>query len=117
MAVDIKGDTERVKNEFDNLSTPTQVFIWSLVGLGVIIGLLLGGAVAYGIAVEEVDGQDCIELDDTLYCDQGATAGTTGDTTDTTDDTDDDGLLDDDAEGDDGEDDDLFDDDDEDADA
>jgi hypothetical protein len=68
MAVDIKGDTDRVREEFDNLSTPTQVFIWSLVGLGVIIGLLLGGAVAYGVAVEEVDGRDCIELDDTLYC-------------------------------------------------
>jgi hypothetical protein len=119
MAVDIKGDTEQVKNEFDNLSTPTQVFIWSLVGLGVVIGLLLGGAVAYGIAVEEVDGQDCIELDDTLYCeDQGSAAGATDDTTDTTDD-EDDGLLDDGDDGDDaadGEDDDLFDDD-EDADA
>jgi hypothetical protein len=118
MAVDIKGDTEQVKNEFDNLSTPTQVFIWSLVGLGVVIGLLLGGAVAYGIAAEEVDGRDCIELDDTLYCeDQGAATGATDDTTDTADD-EDDGLLDDDGDdADDGEDDDLFDDDDEDADA
>jgi hypothetical protein len=79
MAVDIKGDTDRVREEFDNLSTPTQVFIWSLVGLGVIIGLLLGGAVAYGIAAEEVDGRECIELDDTLYCEDtgaGTTEGT-----------------------------------------
>jgi hypothetical protein len=104
MAVDIKGDTEQVKNEFDNLSTPTQVFIWSLVGLGVIIGLLLGGAIAYGIAVEEVDGRDCIELDDTLYCeDQGAATGATDDTTDDAgdaDDADDDDLLDDDEDAD-----------------
>jgi hypothetical protein len=76
MAVDIKGDTNQVREEFDNLSTPTQVFIWSLVGLGVVIGLLLGGVVAYGIAEEEVDGRSCIELNDTLYCeDEGATAG------------------------------------------
>jgi hypothetical protein len=76
MAVDIKGDTDRVREEFDNLSNPTQVFIWTLVGLGVVIGLLLGGAVAWGVAVDEVDGRDCIEHEDTLYCaDDGA--GTT----------------------------------------
>jgi hypothetical protein len=87
MAVDIKGDTDRVREEFDGLSNSTQVFIWTLVGLGVVIGLLLGGAIAYGVAVEEVDGRDCIELDDTLYCeDDGAAAGTTD--TDTTTDTD-----------------------------
>jgi hypothetical protein len=68
MALDIKGDTDRVREEFDGLSNPTQVFIWTLVGLGVIIGLLLGGAVGYGVAVEEVDGSDCIEHDDQLYC-------------------------------------------------
>jgi hypothetical protein len=76
MAFDIKGDTDRVRDEFDNLSNPTQVFIWTLVGLGVVIGLLLGGAVAYGVAVDEVDGRDCIEHEDTLYCaDDGAAAG------------------------------------------
>ncbi len=105
MAVDIKGDTNRVKEEFDGLSNPTQVFIWTLVGLGVIIGLLLGGAVAYGIAIEEVDGRDCIEYEDELYCaDQnGADTDAATDTdADTAEDEDDD-LLDD-------EDDDLFDD-------
>jgi hypothetical protein len=80
MAVDIKGDTDRVREEFDALSTPTQVFIWTLVGLGVVIGLLLGGVVAYGVAAEEVDGRECFELDDTLYCeDDGAAADTEGD--------------------------------------
>ena len=68
MAIDIKGDTNRVREEFDGLSNPTQVFIWTLVGLGVIIGLLLGGAVAWGVAVDEVDGRDCIEHEDELYC-------------------------------------------------
>lgn len=69
--VDIKKDTETVKREFDAISTPTQVFIWSLVGLGVVIGLLLGGVVGYGISVEEVEGRDCIEHDGTLYCAEG----------------------------------------------
>ena len=68
MAVDIKGDTDRVREEFDGLSNPTQIFIWTLVGLGVVIGLLLGGAVGYGVAVEDVDGRECIEHDDQLYC-------------------------------------------------
>lgn len=69
-------DTAAVKNEFEAISTPTQVFIWSLVGLGVVIGVLIGGLVGYGIAVEEVDGRDCIEHDDTLYCaDDGGEQG------------------------------------------
>lgn len=77
MAVDIKDDTERVREEFDGLSNATQVFIWTLVGLGVVIGLLLGGAIAYGVTVEEVDGRECIEHDDALYClDEGGTDGT-----------------------------------------
>lgn len=81
MAVDIKGDTDRVREEFDGLSNSTQVFIWTLVGLGVVIGLLLGGAVGYGVAVEEVDGRDCIEHDGELYClDEGADAGATNGT-------------------------------------
>lgn len=61
-------DTRQVKEEFEAISNSTQIFIWSLVGLGVVIGVLIGGLVAYGIAVEEVDGRDCIELDDVLYC-------------------------------------------------
>ncbi len=64
----IKNDTNQVRGEFDGLSTPTQVFIATLVGIGLIIGLLLGGAIGYGIAVDEVDGRDCIEYEDTLYC-------------------------------------------------
>lgn len=68
MALDLRGDTDRVREEFDGLSNPTQVFIWCLVGLGVVIGLLLGGVVAYGVTVEEIDGTDCIEHEDALYC-------------------------------------------------
>lgn len=65
---DVRQDTETVKREFDGLSTPTQVFIWSLVALGVLLGLLLGGAIGYGVSVEEVEGRECIEHDDVLYC-------------------------------------------------
>lgn len=36
------------------------------------IGVLIGGIVGYGIAVEEVDGRDCIEYEDPLYCVDGA---------------------------------------------
>lgn len=64
----LKEDTAQVKAEFEGLSNSTQIFVWSLVGLGVVIGLLLGGAIAYGIAVEEIDGRDCIEYEDELYC-------------------------------------------------
>lgn len=61
-------DTRNVKEEFEAITTSTQIFIWSLVGLGVVIGVLIGGIVGYGIAVEEVDGRDCIEYEDVLYC-------------------------------------------------
>jgi hypothetical protein len=64
----ITQDTRRVREEFDALSRPTQIFIAVLVGLGVIVGLLLGGAIGYGVAVEEVEGRECIEHQDTLYC-------------------------------------------------
>lgn len=70
-----KEDTDNVKREFEGLSNSTQVFVWTLVGLGVVIGLLLGGAVAYGVAVEEVDGRDCIEYEDELYCADGGATG------------------------------------------
>ncbi|MBS3941276.1 MAG: hypothetical protein KG028_09995 [Actinobacteria bacterium] len=75
MAFDIKSDTDQVKREFDGLSNATQVFIWTLVALGVIIGLLLGGAIGYGVAVEEVDGRDCIEHDGQQYCADDETSG------------------------------------------
>lgn len=66
-----KDDTALVKREYEGLSNSTQIFVWALVGLGVLLGLLLGGAVGYGIAVEEVEGRDCIEHDDQLYCVEG----------------------------------------------
>lgn len=69
----LSEDTRRVREEMDGLSKPTQIFVATLVGLGIVLGVLLGGFVGYGIAVEEVDGRDCIEHDGTLYCaDDGA---------------------------------------------
>jgi hypothetical protein len=64
-------DTRRVREEFDAISRPTQIFIAALVALGVIIGVLLGALIGYGIAVEEVEGRQCIEHQDTLYCAEG----------------------------------------------
>ena len=63
-----KEDTARTKEEFEGLSNSTQVFVWSLVAIGVLVGLLLGGVVAYGVAVEEHEGRDCIEYEDEWYC-------------------------------------------------
>ena len=63
-----KEDTAQTTEEFEGLSNSTQVFIWSLVAIGVLIGLLLGGVVAYGVAVEEHEGRDCIEYEDEWYC-------------------------------------------------
>jgi hypothetical protein len=63
-----KDDTEQVKREYEGLSNSTQILIWSMVAMGVLIGLLLGGAVAYGVAVEEHEGRDCIEYEDEWYC-------------------------------------------------
>jgi hypothetical protein len=64
----IKDDTRLVKDEFEGLQTPTQVFIAALCGLALIAGLLLGGVIGYNISVEEVDGRDCIEHDDRTFC-------------------------------------------------
>jgi hypothetical protein len=64
----IKDDTRRVKDEFDGLSTPTQVFVAVLCALSLILGLVLGGVIGWNISVDEVDGRDCIEHEDTLYC-------------------------------------------------
>jgi hypothetical protein len=63
-----KEDTEQVKREYEALSNSTQILIWSMVAIGVLIGLVLGGAVAYGVAVEEHEGRDCIQYEDTWYC-------------------------------------------------
>jgi len=81
MGVNLTSDTDRVRKEFDGLSNATQVFIWCLVGIGVVIGLLLGGAIGYGVAVDDVDGRDCIEHDGQLYCaEDGAGADDAGET-------------------------------------
>jgi hypothetical protein len=74
-----KDDTALVKREYDGLSNSTQIFVWALVGLGVLVGLLLGGAVGYGVAVEEVDGRDCIEHDGQQYCVEGEAETDSGD--------------------------------------
>lgn len=70
----IQEDTNVVKEEFDAISTPTQIFIATLVGLGIIIGVLLG----LWLAVEEIEGGDpppVIEWDDNTYrLDDGAGA-------------------------------------------
>ncbi len=71
----IKDDTNNVKEEFEGLSNSTQVFVWSLVGIGVIIGVLIGAIAAVGIVVDEVDGVDCIEYEDELYCAETAAPG------------------------------------------
>lgn len=63
-----KDDTELVKREYEGLSNSTQILIWSMVAIGVLIGLLLGGAIAYGVAVEEHEGRDCIEYEGDWYC-------------------------------------------------
>jgi hypothetical protein len=75
---DIKTDSRQVKDEFEGLSNSTQIFIWAMVAIGVLIGLLLGGALAYGVVVEEHEGRDCIEYQDEWYCagDEAAQAGT-----------------------------------------
>lgn len=74
-----KDDTSRVKAEFEGLSNSTHVFIWSMVAIGVLIGLLLGGVVGYGIAVEEHEGRDCIEYEGEWYCAGDEAASTDGD--------------------------------------
>lgn len=63
-----KDDTELVKREYEGLSNSTQILIWSMVAIGVLIGLVLGGAIAYGVAVEEHEGRDCIEHEGEWYC-------------------------------------------------
>jgi hypothetical protein len=67
-----KDDTDLVRREYEGLSNSTQILIWSMVAIGVLIGLVLGGAVAYGVAVEEQDGRDCIEYEGESYCADGA---------------------------------------------
>jgi hypothetical protein len=70
----LQEDTRTVKEEFDAISTPTQIFIATLVGLGVIVGVLLG----LWLAVEPLDENEppqAIEWDDNTYrLDDGAGA-------------------------------------------
>lgn len=72
---DIKEDTRVVKEEFDAISTPTQVFIATLVGLGIIVGVLLG----LWLAVEELEDGDpppTIEWNDNTYTLDPGSGGT-----------------------------------------
>ncbi len=63
-----KEDTEQVKREYEGLSNSTQILIWSMIAIGVLIGLVLGAGIGYGVAVEEHEGRDCIQYEDTWYC-------------------------------------------------
>jgi hypothetical protein len=67
-------DTRQVKEEYEGLSNSTQILIWSMVAIGVLIGLVLGGSIAYGVAVEEHEGRDCIQYEDEWYCAGGEEA-------------------------------------------
>jgi hypothetical protein len=70
----LQEDTRVVKEEFDAISTPTQIFIAVLVALGIVIGTLLG----LWLAVEQLDEGDpptAIEWDGNTYrLDDGAGA-------------------------------------------
>lgn len=68
-----QDDTRQVKEEFEAVSTSTQVFIWALVALGVVVGVLIGAFAAVGLVVDEIDGRDCIEYDGALYCAEDGT--------------------------------------------
>lgn len=62
----IKDDTATVKEEFDALSTPTQIFVATLVAIGIVIGVLIG----LWLAVETLDDADpaqAIEWNDNTY--------------------------------------------------
>jgi hypothetical protein len=74
----LQDDTRQVKEEFDAISTPTQVFIAALVGLGICLGVLLG----LWFAVEKIEeGQGdapapVIEWDGNTYrLDEGGPEG------------------------------------------
>jgi hypothetical protein len=63
-----KEDTEQVKREYEGLSNSTQILIWSMIAIGVLIGLVLGAGIGYGVAVEEHEDRQCIQYEDTWYC-------------------------------------------------
>ncbi len=62
----IQDDTRVVREEFDAISTPTQVFIAVLVALGIVIGVLLGLWLAVA-PQDEADPPQTIEWDDNVY--------------------------------------------------
>lgn len=62
----IKEDSRVVQEEFDAISTPTQIFIAVLVALGIVLGALLGLWLAVD-EVEEGDPAPVIEWDDNTY--------------------------------------------------
>lgn len=64
----IIDDTNQVREEFNGIATSTKIFIASLIAIAILLGAVAGAAFGYGIAVEEVDGRDCIDYEDTLYC-------------------------------------------------
>lgn len=64
----IAEDTRQVKEEFEAISTPTQVFIVAMMALTFIVGLLVAKATDFGITVEQVNGQECIEHDERQFC-------------------------------------------------
>ncbi len=68
---DLKEDTRVVKEEFDAISTPTQIFIAVLVALGIILGTLLGMWLAVQ-PIGEGDPPPQIEWNDNTYTLQGA---------------------------------------------
>jgi hypothetical protein len=74
----LQEDTRVVKEEFDAISTPTQIFIATLVGLGVIIGVLLGLWLAVEV-IEDGDPPPVIEWDDNTYRLDGAPDAPEGD--------------------------------------
>jgi hypothetical protein len=70
----LQEDTRTVQREFDAISTPTQVFIATLVALGIVIGVLLGLWMAVD-PLDDADPPQTIEWDDNTYrLDDGAGA-------------------------------------------
>jgi hypothetical protein len=62
----LQEDTKTVQREFDAISTPTQVFIATLVALGIVIGVLLGLWMAVD-PQDDADPHQIIEWDDNIY--------------------------------------------------
>jgi hypothetical protein len=75
----LQEDTKIVQREFDAISTPTQVFIATLVALGIVIGVLLGLWIAVS-PQDDAEPHQVIEWDDNTYrLDEGAAPPEEGD--------------------------------------